>query len=104
MKIFTFVFTSLAFIIIISCSGQKIENNMNSNSTVEGKIVKVGNEPFTELGIQINDTSIYVLECDDDLYDSLSSNQGEMYKVYFSKKTETEMGTKIKVTNVEQIK
>jgi len=89
---------------IVSCSGQKIENNMNSNSTVEGKIVKVGNEPFTELAIQINDTSIYILDCDDKLSDSLSSNQGEMYKIYFNKKTETDMGTKIKVTNAEQIK
>jgi len=77
---------------------------VNSSSAVEGKIVKVGNEPFTELAIQINDNSIYILDCNTELSDSLSNNQGESYKIYFNKKTKTDLGTKIKVTSVEQIK
>ena len=104
MKKLIIVLTSLILILIFSCSDKRIGNSTDSNSTIEGRIVKVGNEPFTKLAIQINDTTIYLLDCKDELADSLSNKQGEMYKVYFNKKIETELGTKVIVTNVEKIK
>lgn len=104
MKKLTIVFTSLILVLLISCSDKNIGNSSDSNSTVEGRIVKVGNEPFTKLAIQINDSTIYILDCKEEMSDSLVNKQGQLYKIYYNEKIETKMETKIIVTNAEQIK
>jgi len=104
LKKLTIVFTSLILVLLISCSDKNIGNSSDSNSTVEGRIVKVGNEPFTKLAIQINDSTIYILDCKEEMSDSLVNKQGQLYKIYYNEKIETKMETKIIVTNAEQIK
>lgn len=102
MKKIIIVFISLFVILLISCSEKRVENTTPPKDSILGKIVIVGNAPFSKLALQINDSTIYILECTNAVKDSLINNQGELYKIYFSKILETEMDTKIIVTRAEQ--
>ena len=104
MKKRIIVFISFFLALLFSCSGKKVENKTQLNSYIEGTIQTVGNEPFTNLALQVNDSTIYLLECTNELSDSLQKNHGELYKIYFSKKIETELGTRIKVSKAEHIR
>ncbi|MEE9429646.1 MAG: hypothetical protein V3V16_01320 [Melioribacteraceae bacterium] len=100
----------LTIFISVSCTKEKVKLEDSSLSkkaeasiSYEGKITIFGNEPFTELGLNVNDTESYILECSKELKDSLRKNQGQTYKVFVSKKTETNLGTKLSVIKVEKI-
>ena len=102
MRKLTIVFISFFLTFLFSCSGKKVENKTEPNSYIEGTIQKVGNEPFTKLALQVNDSTIYLLECTTEINNLLLSKQGEMYKIYFSEKIETELGTKVIVSKTEK--
>lgn len=91
----------------VSCSNQKINktasNNPDSNQTVEGNITVVGNEPFTHLGLSVNDSIVYLLDCNKDLEKNLMQNQGRFYKIQYNEKKETENGIMLKVVNSQKI-
>jgi hypothetical protein len=97
----------LFLIIVISCSNEKINktdsSDIDSNKFIEGRITVVGNEPFTNLGLLVNDSTIYLLDCNKDLKASLLQNQGQLYKIQFNEKKETEYGTTLKVINSKKI-
>jgi hypothetical protein len=105
----------IASIFIISCSTCKIEENIKEKITksptssydniiFEGRITNVGNEPFTQLGIILDDTTVYLLECDNDTKTALQKDQGQLYRIFAKEKVETEFGMKLLVYNTEIIK
>jgi len=105
-------FISILFLItLIGCTKENLQNTSSqsgkklmNNSFVEGKITVVGNEPFTVLGLQVNDSTVYKLDCNEKTKNLLLKNQGELYKIYFTKKTDTKTGIKLEVTKTEKIK
>ncbi len=71
-----------------SCKTKNYDEVSNSKTNTkdvfyEGKITVVGNEPFSKLGLMVNDSTIYILECDKETEDSLLKNQGKFYKIFF---------------------
>jgi hypothetical protein len=95
------------FLIIISCSNEKlnrtISSDLDSSNFIEGRITTIGNEPFTYLGLSVNDSAVYILDCDKQLEETLKKNQGELYKVTFNEKNKTADGIKINVLYVDKI-
>lgn len=51
--------------------------------TLKGEIVIVGNEPFTQLALKLDNSKIYLLECDDNLRKELWEKQGSRYAIDF---------------------
>jgi len=52
---------------------------------VEGTICKVGNEPFTNMAVQIDTHTIYPITADEDILKELESRQGYKVKILYSK-------------------
>lgn len=73
--------------IFTSCSNQvdanKVENGhkVKTESNFSGRIIIVGNEPFTKPAIMVNDSLVITLECDKKTEDQLRTNQGSYFKV-----------------------
>jgi len=89
----------ISFIILfIGCNGSK---NTDGTSFVLGQIQTVNNEPFAVLAV-INDTSVYLLDCNDEIHQTLYKNQGKSAKVYYSSMYKNDEGLKVlKAVNVE---
>lgn len=102
MKKTNLVISLLLFVVLLNCSGDKTELT-KKEVFIEGVITKVGNEPFSELVIQVHDSTSYIMECDKAMTDSLSKQQGEFYRVYYTKKIVTQLGEKITILKVERI-
>jgi len=114
LKVIIFlIFTS---IIIFSCSScktdesakeemnEKLTSTSTENLFFEGQITVVGNEPFTKLGLIVNDSTVYMLECNQETKDKLLNNQGHFYKIFVKEKIETKTGIKLDVIKTERIK
>ncbi len=107
LKILKILSPILFSLIISSCSNEKINkttsSDIDNNAFVEGRITVVGNEPFTQLGLSVNDSIVFLLDCNKKLKENLLHNQGQFYKIQFSERKETENGTMLKVVNSEKI-
>ena len=60
---------------------------------VEGTICKVGNEPFTEMAIQVDAYTIYTITADKKILNELEKQQGYRMKIFYSK-IDSSAGTK----------
>lgn len=86
------------FILLTGCTGSK---DMDGTSFVIGQIQMVSNEPFAKLAL-INDATLYLLECDEDVYKMLYYNQGKSAKIYYNSMYKNDEGLKVlKTTNAE---
>ncbi len=109
MKKVNLVILLLLFATLLNCSGDKTElekkrNNSNKEIFIEGTIATIGNEPFTELAIQVNDSTSYILECNKAISDSLLKQQGELYKVYYDNKSpSSKVDGKIIVSGIKKV-
>lgn len=68
--------------------------------SVVGTIIMTGNEPFTGLSIQVNDSLIYKLKCGRKTEKLLLKNQGRNARIYFRKKTKKFSGLELRVIRV----
>lgn len=101
-------------IIVLVCSCKTTNNEQNSSNQksndqkklefVTGQITTIGNEPFAELGIVVNDSTIYTLKCDNEVKSNLSGNQGKFFKVYYYKKNDSIGTIKLDVIKFEPVK
>jgi len=57
----------------------------SSKQYVEGTICKVGNEPFTNMAVQIDTYTIYPITADGNILKELESQQGYKVKIFYSK-------------------
>jgi uncharacterized protein YcfL len=86
------------FIFLAGCTGSK---DMDGTSFVIGQIQMVSNEPFANLAL-INDASLYLLDCNEDVYKMLYNNQGKSVKIYYSSMYKNDEGLKVlKTINAE---
>ncbi len=105
MKNFPKVMAATIIALLFSCSAKKTTSDkLMTDSSFEGTIVVVDNAPFSKLALQVNDSTSYYIECSESLTDSLLKKQGELYKIFFSEKIETQLGTTIVVSKIEKIK
>ena len=74
---------------------------MDGTSFVIGQIQMVSNEPFAKLAL-INDESLYLLDCSEDVYKMLYNSQGKSAKIYYSGMYKNDEGLKVlKAINAE---
>lgn len=79
------VFTVLLLAITVLTYGCcNCGKNIAEGSAVSGKIIIIGNDPFTKLAIQTDDEKVYILECSEELRKELWNKQGDLYLVSFS--------------------
>lgn len=97
-------------ILLIGCTKENVKHtttsaakNFLNNNVIEGQITVVGNEPFTELGLMVNDSTVYMLDCSKEIKNTLLKNQGSFYKIFFTKKTESKNGIRLSVSKTEKI-
>ncbi|MEW6701133.1 MAG: hypothetical protein AB1298_00295 [Bacteroidota bacterium] len=76
-------FACLIVFLINACSSTK--EAAEKKQTLKGKIIVIGNEPFTKLALQLDNEKVYLLKCKDDLEKKLWRNQGIIYSIDYSK-------------------
>ncbi|MCF8261303.1 MAG: hypothetical protein K9J12_11050 [Melioribacteraceae bacterium] len=103
-----------ASIPLVSCSSQKEGESGNDKMQVEnfefpdslifdGRITRVGNEPFTKLGLMLDEKTVYLIECDSETKETLLDHQGQLYKIYAKEKLETATGIKLVLAKAEKL-
>ncbi len=75
---------SITVLIILSLACNK-KYQRQAPIELEGTAYLVGNEPFTQTAIEINDSTIYILKSENDL--KYLQNQHVKIKGFFSKKS-----------------
>jgi hypothetical protein len=94
-----FVWATVTIFVFVSCSTSQ---QMNSeNGLLEGIIYSVGNEPFTKLGIQASDGTMYILNCSKDTEHALNFRQGKKVKVLYEKIEHSPEGLTLIVKSIE---
>ena len=83
-----FILTSFLF---ASCSSSK--TCCSDGDSFTGTITVVGNEPFTNLALQVSGGETYLLECEKELAESLAKEQGKTYKIKFNETKKHSRGT-----------
>lgn len=66
------------------------------DSYLKGQIIIIGNEPFTQLALRMEDEKVFAIECDKELEKELRKNQGRPFTVSF-KESRVENGIPILV-------
>ena len=75
---------------------------LNSGKGIlEGTIYSLGNEPFTKLGIQTSDGTMYILKCTKEIEQALNGKQGQRVKVHYEKTEHLPEGLTLSRTNIE---
>ncbi len=90
-----------AFVLVCCSSTQQAGSNGGS---AEGVIYSIGNEPFTRLGLQTADGTMYVLKCPGEVERVLNAKQGQKMKVYYENKTQSPEGVILQVVRYEENK
>jgi uncharacterized protein YcfL len=89
----------LTVFVLASCSTSQQINS--EKSIMEGIIYSIGNEPFTKLGIQTSDSTMYILKCTKELNKVLNAKQGKKVKVHYEKIEHSPEGLTIIVSKID---
>jgi hypothetical protein len=89
----------VSVIVLASCSPSY---HLNSEKGIlEGTIYSLGNDPFTKLGIQTSDGTMYIVKCTKEIEQALNGKQGKRLKVQYEKIEPTPEGLTLRITNIE---
>jgi hypothetical protein len=94
-----FVWAMLTAFALASCSTSQQLNS--ENGVLEGTMYSISNEPFTKLGIQTPDGTMYILKCTKEIEQSLNDNQGKKVKVHYENIEHSPEGLILNVTKFE---
>jgi hypothetical protein len=78
------VYVFILFFLMLGLEACSCGCGSTNEKVVKGYIAIVGNEPFTKLAIQSDDTKTYILECSKELEKELWQKQGIRYYVQYS--------------------
>ena len=92
-----FIISLITIMTFNRCASSKETSNMKE---LVGQVVVVGNEPFTNLALQINPSINYILECNGKTKDILLGNQGKWVKIFYNK---IDKKNNLKTIEVEKI-
>jgi hypothetical protein len=84
MKIRIFILIAVIGALAVSLAGCSLFCKVQKNEgKVKGKIIVIGNVPFTKLAIKTDDDKVYILKCKPELEKELWKKQGYRYLVTF---------------------
>lgn len=89
------VIVSVAFVLLAGCG--TATNKFAPPKTMEGRVMVVGNEPFTDLAIAVGEDKVYIIHCDDATRQLLLSNQGKTAIVTYDEIRKTGRGEELEV-------
>ncbi len=87
-----------AAVIFAGCASTKATSGLKE---LVGQVVVVGNEPFTNLALQVSPSLNYILDCRGKTLDTLLGNQGKWVKIFYNKIEEKNNLKTIKVEKAE---
>jgi hypothetical protein len=93
------VYAMLTVFMLASCSPSQQLNS--EKGIMEGTIYSLGNEPFTKLGIQTLDGTMYILKCTKEIEQALNGKQGKRVKAHYEKIEHLPEGLTLSITNIE---
>lgn len=96
MKIFN-VLLLIVLLLSASCSSSK-DSAQGEVKTIKGRVFVVGNSPFTHMALQTDSTTVYLLDCSEEIRKQLSEHQGNFAEVSYKDTVETPEGKALKVT------
>ncbi len=96
--LFVNIFLITAMLIFSACASSKDTTGIKE---LVGQVVVVGNEPFTNLALQVNPSLNYILECNGKTRDILLGNQGKWVKIYYENVVEKNNLKTIEVEKAE---
>jgi hypothetical protein len=71
------------------------------NDSLTGVLFVTGNEPFTKLGLQTADGTMYILKCTKEIESGLRTKQGKIVTVYYDGMEQIPQGQALKVVKIE---
>jgi hypothetical protein len=73
------------------------------NDSVTGVLYAIGNDPFTKLGLQTQDGTMYVLKCTKEIESDLRTKQGKIVTIYYNGTEQIPEGKALKVVKIEYL-
>jgi hypothetical protein len=73
------------------------------NDTVTGVLYVIGNEPFTKLGLQTPDGTMYILKCTKEIESDLRTKQGKIVNIHYNGTEQILEGQALKVVRIEYL-
>jgi hypothetical protein len=99
MRLQKIVWVMLTVFAIVSCSTS--QHLKSENGVLEGTIYSIGNDPFSKLGLETADGTMYILKCSKEIEKDLYAKQGKILKVYYERIDQTPEGLTLKVEKTE---
>ena len=93
------MFIAVLAFLSFQCSSTK--QIIPENGVMNGKIYSIRSEPFTKLGIQTSDGSMYLLKCTKELEALLSTKQGQFINVQYDTVISTPEGLILSVLKID---
>lgn len=90
-------FLLIMLISVVSCSSSKDSAREGEVKTLQGRVFVVGNSPFTHMALQTDSTTVYLLDCSDEIQKKLSEHQGNLAEISYNGTTQTPEGKALKV-------
>jgi hypothetical protein len=80
-----------------------ISQNVTStmSDTITGVLYVIGNEPFTKLGLQTSNGTMYILKCTKEVELDLRTKQGKIVNVYYDGREQIPEGQALRVIKIE---
>jgi hypothetical protein len=83
----------------VSCAGG--ERAFESPSTIVGKVVMIGNDPFASPALQMPDGTIYPLVMEEDTLRKVCAVQGRWVRIHVDRADQGPWGVQMRVQRVE---
>jgi hypothetical protein len=92
---------TLAVLTLLSFQCSSSKQVIPDRRVIYGKIYSLGNEPYTKLGIQTPDGTIYILKCTNEQENLLSTKQGQFIDVQYEIVISTPEGLILSVSKID---
>ncbi|HEX2866628.1 MAG TPA: hypothetical protein VHO03_06280 [Ignavibacteriales bacterium] len=86
----------ITLISFVSCSSSK-DSAQGEVKTLKGRVFVVGNSPFTHMALQTDSTTVYLLDCSQEIQKQLSEHQGNLAEISYKGTVQTPEGKALKV-------
>jgi hypothetical protein len=73
------------------------------NDSVTGVLYVTGNEPFTKLGLQTPNGTMYILKCTKEIESDLRTKQGKIVTIHYDGREQIPEGQALKVVRIEYL-
>jgi len=100
MRYKNIVWVLITAFVLASCS--TFQRLKSENGMIEGTIYSISNEPFTKLGLQTSNGTMYILKCSKEVEQVLNKKQGQKIKIYYEKTEQSPEGLTLLVQNIDK--